>query len=607
MHGLFNWRFWYTLGTISLFVLSFFLPQNFIYIPLIAAFLPISTAALGQLRHKRLGTEVFLVIATAISFLGHGEQAITIVLIIMLIAEYLEDIIESKTKSAIESLLKLIPETVLIKTDGQEACIPLGNVMPGMHIIVKTGGKIPVDGTIIEGTAAINEASLTGESTLQDRTVGALVYAGTFIEAGSIVVKAEKVGESTFFGKIRSLIEQAEKKKAHIALLSDHIAYFFVPLLLSLIALVWLITHNTQKVVTLLVFGSPLELTLITPLAILAGTIAAFKQGILVKGGNALESYASIDTIIFDKTGTLTLGEPEVVEIEVSGPQYSREDILKIAAIAEKRSGHSLAKAVLKKAQAEQLQIPDPENYTSLAGHGIEITYNNKKYFVGSKHFIEAPEHGHVELHDVIHSPFERYSVFYIGCSGQLCGKIYVADVIRSDALNTVNYFKNKGIRVLLLSGDRQEVTEYIAQSLGIKEAYGGMLPDKKLEIIKSLQNKGHTIAMVGDGINDAPALKQASVGIALGAMGMEPAVDAADLVLMTNDLQKVTFVHRLSRKVLSVIKQNIFIGFMLIHTFGILLALLRDLNPVQAALFHAVPDLLILINSARLISFKMD
>jgi heavy metal translocating P-type ATPase len=599
-----SWRLWYTLITLLLFIASFFLPTFFIYVPLLLAFLPISFAAFEQIQAKHLGTEVFLVIATVLALIGHGEQAITIVLLIMLFAEYLQDVIESRTESALESLLKLIPETALVKSGIHERLVPVTEIAPGMLIVVKTGNRIPVDGSVKEGSASVNESSLTGESILKEKTQGHEVFAGTYVESGSIIIKAEKVGKNTFFGRIRSLMEQAEKQKASIAQLADRIALIFIPVILFLIVIVWLLTGNIRLIITLLVFGSPLELTLITPLAIIAGSIAAFKEGILVKGGYALERYAHIDTIIFDKTGTLTLGEPEVIDIHSYNKNYSKQDILKIAAIAEKRSGHVLAKAVLKKAAQEGIEVPDPESYNSLAGHGIQITYQGVIYFLGSKHFIEALEHCNIPVEQgaILGT---HHTTFYLGCPGTLCGTVSVADIIRPDAKATVEYFKQSDIQVMLLSGDRQEVTTHIAQTLAIDAAYGEIMPDKKLEIIRKLQANKHAVAMVGDGINDAPALKQASVGIALGAMGMEPAINAADIVLMTNHLYKITFMHRLSKKVIRIIKQNIFIGFMVVHTFGIILAFLTNLGPVQAALFHALPDLLILINSARLINFK--
>src|SRR3990167_5622076 len=284
------------------------LPEIFIHVPLILAFIPTCYKAIQNLKERRVGTELFITIAAIISFVGHQEQAMGIVLIIMLIAK--------RTEKEIRSLINLMPQNAIIKIDGIEKTIEINAIKPDMLVLVKTGARIPVDGTIVEGVAAINEAALTGESVPKEKSISDFAYAGTFIESGSIVVKTEKIGQDTFFGKIVDLVQTAKDKKAKISILTDKIAFFLVPSMLILIAITWFITKNLNLITTLLVFGSPLELTLITPIAILSGIIAAFRNGVLVKGGLVLERFSKIDTIIFDKTGTLTVGQPEVVKIE---------------------------------------------------------------------------------------------------------------------------------------------------------------------------------------------------------------------------------------------------------------------------------------------------
>lgn len=607
------YNIWYLIYIVFIFIVYIlslvkFLPEFFIHVPLILAFIPISYKALQKLREKKIGTELFLTIATIISLIGHQEKAMGVVLIIMLIAEYLEGLITNRTQQEIKSLINLIPKNALIKINNEEKIIPINELKAGMLVVIKTGGLIPVDGIIVQGSATVNEASLTGESIPKEKNVSKEVFAGTFVESGSIIIKTEKVGEDTFFGKISMLVQKAEQKKAKISILTDKIALYLVPILLTLIGLTWLITKNLNLVTTLLIFGSPLELTLITPLAILSGIIAAFRNGILVKGGLVLEKFSKADTIIFDKTGTLTIGDPEVAKIESYNQKYNEKEVLKIAAIAEKRSDHILAKAILKKAKEENIIVPDPENYVSVSGHGVEIKYNNEKCFLGNKHFIEAPEHGNIKISKNIEKiESEQYSSFYIGCSGKLYGKIYITDKIRPDAKQTISDLKKLGFKDLfLLSGDKQKIATYIAKLLNIPIAYGEVFPDQKLFMIESLQNKKHIVAMIGDGINDAPALKQANIGIAMGAMGMEPAIEAADIVLITNDLYKVVFVYALSKKIFKVIQQNLLIGFVLIHGLGITLTFLGFIDPLKAALFHAVSDIAILINSAKLINFRL-
>lgn len=583
----------------------FNLPDLFIHIALLLAITPIAIEAYSKLIAGIISTQFFLVVATIIGLIGHEEQAITVVLLIMLFAEFLEHLIEERTEGAIKSLIKLIPKDVLVGVNDREIYVPIDQVKPGMHVIVKTGSAIPVDGKIVEGFASINEASLTGESKLIDKAVGNAVYAGTFVQEGSIEILTEKIGSETFFGRIQKLIEQVDSNKAQIARLADIVASYLIPAILLFIAVVWVFTGNIRLVVTLLIFGSPLELTLITPLAVLSGMVAAFRQGILVKGGRALESMAYIDTIVFDKTGTITAGHPKIVKINVCNNNYTKNTAILIAAVAEKRSGHPIAKAILDKASQFKLNVPDAEQYFSVSGRGVAILFNAKKYYLGSRGFIESEiANGFaLDTHVAAHLT-DSYSCIYLASQEGLIAEFYVEDTIREDSKKTIDYFKQNNIETILLSGDKIGAVTHVADALGISKALGNMLPDEKLRYINSL-NKNHKVAMVGDGINDAPALKTAYVGIAMGAMGMEPAIDAADVVLMTNDLFKITFIHKLSKKVFKIIKQNIFIGFALIHTIGIILAFYDLITPVQAALFHAIPDLLILANSARLINFK--
>lgn len=578
------------------------------YLPLILAFIPILFDAIKDILQRKITTELFLIFATAVALFAGEKQAITVVLLIMLIAKYVEDFIEDKTTSAIESLIRLVPKKVTALINGQEHSMALDLIQPGTRIIIKTGEQIPVDGIIVDGKASINESFLTGESLPLEKDVKDPVFAGTFVEAGSVIVLVQKIGALTHFGKITKLLEQAEKEKAKIISVSNRAALIIVQVLLVFIGGVWIITQNLSLVATLLVFGSPIELTLVTPLAILAATAAALRSGILIKGSIAFERLAQIDTLIFDKTGTLTIGEPQIINIEALHKDYTPDDILKLAAIMEKRSGHVLAKAILQKAEEKGLDIPDPEMYESVTGHGIEVMYDGKRYLLGSEHFIEAPEHGNITIPEAFHPSSDEvtHTFFYLGCEGQLYGRICVADSIRPDAQQTVQQLKKLGIKnVMLLSGDRLEVAQHVADQLGIEKAYGEVDPDEKLIIIKDLQKAGHKVGMIGDGINDAPALVQADVGIAMGAMGMEPAIQAADIVLMSNNLEGVIFVYALGKKTLRLIAQNIFIGFGAVHVLGIVLAFFGLVNPIQAALFHAVSDILILVNSARLIQFK--
>ncbi len=600
-------RLLYIVAVLSLFLFAFFTQSDHALrlILLFLAWAPVAWKALEALKEKKFGSELFFVLAAIIALIGDEEFAMTVVLLVVLVAEYFEELVEERTGRAIESLLKLAPDTALVQQDGEERLLPIAEVVPGMRVVAKTGTSIPVDGTIVSGEAEIKEASLTGESVPQAKKPGDKVFAGTFLETGGLVIETEKIGENTMFGRIRRLMHEAEKRKAGIQIFADKVAYILTPLLVLFIGGVWLVTNDIKLVITLLVFGSPIELALVTPMAILAGTVSAFRQGVIIKGGLALERFAKIDTLVLDKTGTLTIGEPKVVSISPVDPEHSEKDVIRLAAIAEKRSGHILSSAVLAKAREEHISVPDPDSYEYTLGHGAVAKYQGQQIRLGNKHFIESEDHGNISISNmpVCADGDALHSSFYLACGDKLCGMICVADELRGNAKSTIEHFKNEGIKnIILLSGDSDEVAKKIGAKVGITDAYGGVLPDAKLKKIQELQKQGHTVAMIGDGVNDAPALKAADVGIAMGAMGMEPAIEASDIALMSNDLEKVVSVHELSRRVIRTIKQNIMLGLGLTHGLGMILALLHILNPIQAAFFHAVPDLLILFNSGRLI-----
>lgn len=579
---------------------------SLLYVSIGIVWLHLCWLTVKELRKRQIGTEFFLSFATVVAIMGKQERAITYVLLIMLIARYIELLIEQHTHQAIEGFIKLMPTTAILLIENNEKVVPIADLVPGMHVLVKTGSRIPADGFIIEGNAAINEAPLTGESMPHEKTVNNQVFAGTFLESGSIVLKVQKVKHETLLNKMTALLEQATQKKAKITTLTTKIAAIFVPGILLFIAFVWFITGNLTLVITLLIFGSPLELSLVTPLTMLAGTVAAFRQGILIKGGRPLEQLAATTTMIFDKTGTLTLGEPTIVDVQSFDPRYMPNDIVKIAAIAEMRADHVIAKALVKKAQELHIQLVQPAHYTSLAGHGVEIVFEGTRYFFGNEHFIQASEHGNSPI------PFDKienkhsYSNHYLACNHKVIGMIQVTDALRSDAYTTIKKLQETGIKdIILLSGDRKEVTANIAHQLGITQAYGEAFPDQKLKLLDQLQAQGNSVAMVGDGINDVAAIKQANVGIAMGVMGIEPAIEAADIVLMTNKLESIYFVRKLSQQVMRIIKQNLVIGFLMLHALGLILTLAHLVSPVQAAFFHALSDIIILLNASRLIGYK--
>lgn len=599
------YRLGYIFLALILIITSFIYSSiNFTLFALIFTWLPVLKSAFEEIKEKQIGSALFLSLATIVAIIGGEEKAAMLILLIILFADYFAGILEERTEHAIASLVGMIPDTVLVKQGESEVEYPLSKVTPGMIVVIKTGVRIPIDGTVILGQALVNQAPITGESKLIEKVKGIPVFAGSFVESGSVLVEVTKVGEETTFGKIKTLVEQAGKRKAKIQILAEKIAVILVPVMAIFIGLTYLFTRDLRLVITLLVFGSPIELAVITPMAILSCIAAAFKQGILVKSGSALERFGSVDTICFDKTGTLTVGEPRIVDITRLDKQHNKQDVIKMAAMAEKRSGHPLSKAVMQKAEEEKITVPDPKEYKSVEGHGVEVEYGGETISLGSKHFVM--EHG-LKVKNVPVCPDDAsHSSFYLVCGEKLCGMICVADAIRPDSKHIIERLRSQGIKkFILITGDNEAIAKSIAGNLGLTEYYANVFPDKKLEIIKKLQAEGHKVAMIGDGINDAPALKQADVGIAMGAMGMEPAIEASDIALMSNDLEKISILRDLSQKTYTIIKQNILFGMGGTHISGIVLAFLKLISPLQAAIFHFGPDFLILLNSVKLLRYK--
>ena len=598
-------RTMHLIAVIILFICSLFSSVLYLYTALFLALCAVSYDFFEEIIQKQLGNGSFFLIATAISIFAHEIHAITIVLIIVLIANIINHTIEEKTEKAIADLFELAPKNAIkVMPNGQYRTTSIKQLSLGDKVIIKPGNKIPVDGVIIEGDAFINEVMLTGESVPRHKKVHDMVFAGTFVDNGSIVVKTTKIGFETELGKIQSLISEAHENKGHIVSLAVKVAWYLTLFIIVLISITWLVTKDLTLITTLLVFGSPVELTLITPLSILAGIAAAFKNGVIIKGGAILETLAKGDTMIFDKTGTLTIGEPRITKIVSYDSHTSERDIIFYMSIAEKRSGHTIAKAILAKAAEYQFTVPEPDSFTSLTGHGIAITYQRNRYMVGNRNFIEDATKGSILIPE--HQVYANDTAVYLTRNNSLLGALLIEDSIRGEAKKTIQDIKNVGIKKLMIvSGDKLAIAHKVGVALGISESYGEIMPDKKMEMVKLLQTKGYRVIMVGDGINDAPALMQADVGIAIGAMGTEAAIQSADIVLISNNIHLIVFACRLAQKTIRIIKQNIIWGLFFTHGLGMLLSFMHILNPVQAALFHAIPELIILLNTARILWFK--
>ncbi len=467
---------------------------------------------------------------------------------------------------------------------------------------MRPGGRIPVAGTVVGGTAAVNEAPITGESVLKDKAAGGDVFAGTVVDAGAVEVRTRMVGGDTMFARILRLVEEAQSSQAPVQKLADRVAAWLIPIVLVFLATVFLLTRDVRMVVTLLIFTSPAELGLATPLVMIAAIARAARQGILVKGGVYLESLAKADVLVFDKTGTLTIGTPTVTRVELMDGVVREGALIRLAAAACRRSAHPLAKAVVAHAAARRLEVPEPSAFEAVAARGVTATVDGTRVVVGNPAWLA--EHG-IPVPAV--SSDDGTTIVCVAVDGTMAGRVHLADEIRPGAREAIRRLKASGVRrVVVLTGDTGAATQAVASHLGVDEVRAELLPDAKVRAVATLQSKGHRVVMVGDGINDAPALAQADVGVAMGASGTQAAIEAADVALMTDDLSRLVTARTIARRAYRTIQENLLVGVGVVHVLGIAAALLRWIGPIQAAVLHLGPDVLVFLNSVKLLTVRI-
>lgn len=559
-------------------------------------------------------------IAWGNSHAAHGlyfETAGVIITLIML-GKSLEALAKGKTSDAIKKLMGLTPKTAVVIADGKEKVIPIENVQIGHIILVRPGESIPVDGEVVEGHTSIDESMLTGESIPVDKKVGDSVYAATINKNGMIKFRATKVGSDTALAKIIKLVEEAQGSKAPIAQMADIVSGYFVPIVVAIAALAfagWLIAGQSfafalTMFISVLVIACPCALGLATPTAIMVGTGKGAEHGILIKSGEALESAHKIDTIILDKTGTITEGKPEVTDV-IAAQGITEERLLQIAASGEKGSEHPLGEAIVRKAESEGVKLHDVENFLAIPGHGIEGTIGGVHVLIGNRKLMEDRN---IQLGELASQADqladEGKTPMYIGLDGALAGIIAVADVVKPSSAEAIRRLQSMGIEVVMITGDNGKTAEAIAKQVGIDGILAEVLPQDKAGEVKKLQEEGRRVAMVGDGINDAPALVQADIGIAIGS-GTDVAMESADIVLMRSDLMDVPAAIQLSKSTIRNIKQNLFWAFGynvagiplaagLLYIFGGPL-----LNPMFAAAAMSLSSVSVVTNALRLRRFK--
>ncbi|OFV69838.1 heavy metal translocating P-type ATPase [Acetobacterium wieringae] len=541
-----------------------------------------------------------------------------VIITLILLGKYLEAVSKGKTSEAIKKLMGLAPKMAVVIRDGVEIETPIDEVEIDDVILVKPGGKIPVDGIVIEGNTAIDESMLTGESMPIDKKSGDAVYAASINKNGVIKFRTTKIGGDTALAQIIKLVEDAQGSKAPIAQLADIVSSYFVPIVFVIAVLAfagWYFTGHTfvfamTIFISILVIACPCALGLATPTAIMVGTGKGAEYGILIKGGEALETTHLIDTIVFDKTGTITEGKPEVTDI-VTANGIERDWLLQIAASAEKGSEHPLGEAIVRGAQKENLETLKIDTFKAIPGYGIEVEVDGSRLLLGNRKMMDENSISLITLEEESDRLAEEGKTpMYIAMDGTLSGIIAVADVVKASSKAAIAKLHEMGIEVAMITGDNKKTAEAIAKQVGIDRVLAEVLPQDKSNEVKKLQAEGRKVAMVGDGINDAPALAQADIGIAIGS-GTDVAMESADIVLMRSDLMDVPTAIKLSKSTIRNIKQNLVWAFGynvagipiaagLLYLFGGPL-----LNPIFAAAAMSLSSVSVLTNALRLKGFK--
>ena len=513
------------------------------------------------------------------------------------------DIIEHRTAigvhESIENLLKLVPQKARLIQGRIETEVEASSLKPGQFIRIRPGEKVPADGIIEEGTTALNEATITGESLPVDKGRGKPVFASTVNLTGALKVKVTKTGEDTTLGRVKHLIKEAEATRIPLMTIIDKYIGWYTPIVLMVSAIILAVTKDMNNAITALIVTCPCALILATPTAMVAALSASARLGILIKNVHDLESASQITSVVFDKTGTLTTGRLSVARISpVQG--VDPEDLLSTAASAERHSNHPMARAVMSVAGETALEVTEPKDYKEISGKGIQAVVDNKRVFVGRHEWME-------ENNIKINNPVEKetdYSTLYVARDNNLLGWIGFEDKVRPEARKATQALKDWGIRkIIMLTGDRQTVAKRVSSDLGCTDFEAHCLPQRKLEVVNELKEKNEKVAVVGDGINDAPALAAGDIGIAMGAAGSDEAINSATIALMSEDLSRLPMLFKLSKKTRWTVNQNLIFSGVFIAG-GLCLAGFGILNPIIAAVIHSLGAFVVIFNSARLVRF---
>ena len=589
-----------------------FLPFDPAWVTIVISGIPLLYLAIWRMIHNpgisKISSALLICIAMFAAIAIGDLFAAGEVVFIMAIGALLEEATTNRAKKGLKKLISLAPTKGRRLKDGKEEMIPAEEIRQGDILRILPGETIPVDGTIISGETSVDQSIMTGESLPVDKGVGEEVFCGTINRFGSIDISATKVGENSSLQKLIRMVQDAENKQAPMQRIADRVASWLVPVALLIAILAYVFIGNIVTAVTVLVVFCPCALVLATPTAIMAAIGQATKHGVIIKSGEALEKMGKVDTIAFDKTGTLTYGRLDVSDMISFDESISETDLLSLAASAEAKSEHPLGKAIVAYAKTKDVPLVESTAFRMTTGKGIFAEVDNRSLLCGNEKFLA--ENG-VSIDNQVQSALERLrtqgKASILVAEGQKCiGVIALSDVLRPEAKDMVSRLSDMHTRTVLLTGDHQKTADYFAQQVGISEVRAELLPEEKVKSIEKLQDENHKVCMIGDGVNDAPALKTADVSVAMGSMGSDIAVDAADVALMSDDISKIPYLKRLSNATVKTIKASITLS-MCINFIAIVLSLMEVLTPTTGALVHNAGSCFVVLIAALLYDRKFE
>ena len=577
------------------------IPTWVIIAAVLAGGYPIFRNVIRALRNRSVTSHALMTLGI-VGALAFGQYAAAAVIVFfMRLADFIEGYTTERSRRAIEELLKLAPETARVERNGIEVTVPAEDVARGEIVLLKSGERIPVDGVVVDGHASVNQAPITGESEPVEKRTGEQVFAATICDRGALRIRAERVGRDTTFGQIVRLVEEAEAAKAPVQRFAERFTAYYIPVVVVIAVITYLVSGNATAAVATVLVSCSCAIAMATPITVLAAVGRSARRGIVIKGGRYLEALAKVDTLVMDKTGTLTIGRPAVTDV-VAFDGAGEDEALRLAASLERRSEHPLAEGIVRAAEGRRLQLEEPRDFAVYPGEGVAGRIDSVAVQCGTERFIARVG---VAVPDDIREKAQALagdgkSTVLLARDSRLIAVIALADTLRSEVPGALAELRALGVRhLLLLTGDRRQVAQATASRLGL-EFEAEVLPHQKIEVIRRLQAQGRVVAMVGDGINDAPALAQADAGIAMGAAGTDAAIEAAHVALMRDDWRAVPEAVRISRRAFRTIKQNLWFTAAY-NIVGITLAAMGWLPPIAAAAAQSFPDVAVMLNSSRL------